>query len=275
MGTDRGEGIMKSVFQAGLLSGKGALVTGGGSGIGAGLAKRLAEQGAKVMLVGRTQAKLDTIAKEIEEAGGVAKTFACDVRAYDKVEESIRATVAAFGSLDVLVNSAAGNFLAPASTLSANGFRSVIDIDLCGTFNASRAAFEALSASRGCIVNITANQAWVPTPLQCHAGAAKAGIEKLTRDLALEWGRFGIRVNSIAPGPIEGTEGMARLAPPGAEDSLKKRIPLGRYGTIFEIAESMTYLVSPAGAYITGSTVVVDGGTSLLGAGPFLEMMGM
>ena len=273
--SERSEGAMKSVFAGGLLTGKGALVTGGGSGIGAGLAKRLAEQGAKVMLLGRTQEKLDRIAKEIEAAGGVAKTFACDVRAYDKVEEGIRATVAAFGSLDILVNSAAGNFLAPAATLSANGFRAVIDIDLCGTFNASRAAFEALSASKGCIVNITATQATVATPLQCHAGAAKAGIEKLTRDLALEWGRFGIRVNAIAPGPIEGTEGMTRLAPGDAETSLKKRVPLGRYGTVFEIAESLTYLVSPAGAYITGSTILVDGGTSLLGPGPFLDMMGL
>ena len=266
---------MKSVFQSGLLAGKGALVTGGGSGIGAGLAKRLAEQGAKVMLIGRTQEKLDTIAKEITAAGGVAKTFACDVRKYELVERAIAETASSFGSLDVLVNSAAGNFLSPAATLSANGFRAVIDIDLCGTFNASRAAFEALSASRGSIVNITATQAHVATPLQCHAGAAKAGIEKLTRDLALEWGRFGIRVNAIAPGPIEGTEGMTRLAPGDAESSLKKRVPLGRYGTIFEIAESLTYLVSPAGAYITGATLLIDGGTSLLGPGPFLDMMGM
>jgi len=264
---------MTSVFQSGLLAGKAALVTGGGSGIGAGLAKRLAEQGAKVMLLGRTQEKLDTVAEAIAEAGGTAKTFSCDVRKYDLVEQAIRETAATFGSLDILVNSAAGNFLAPASALSANGFRSVIDIDLCGTFNTSRAAFETLSASRGAIVNITATQAHVATPLQCHAGAAKAGIEKLTRDLALEWGRFGIRVNAIAPGPIEGTEGMSRLAPGDAESSLKRRVPLGRYGTIFEIAECLTYLVSPAGAYITGATLLVDGGTSLLGPGPFLDMM--
>jgi NAD(P)-dependent dehydrogenase (short-subunit alcohol dehydrogenase family) len=264
---------MTSVFRSDLLVGQSALVTGGGSGIGAGLAKRLAEQGAKVMLVGRTQEKLDAIAGEIRERGGTAQTFACDVRKYDLVEAAIQKTVSDFGRLDVLVNSAAGNFLAPASALSANGFRSVVDIDLCGTFNASRAAFEALSGSRGSIVNITATQATVPTPLQCHAGAAKAGIEKLTRDLALEWGRFGIRVNSIAPGPIEGTEGMSRLAPGDAETSLKKRVPLGRYGTIFEIAEALTYLVSPAGAYITGATLLVDGGTTLLGPGPFLDMM--
>ncbi|MEO8800796.1 MAG: SDR family oxidoreductase, partial [Polyangiaceae bacterium] len=103
----------------------------------------------------------------------------------------------------------------------------------------------------------------------------KAGIEKLTRDLALEWGRFGIRVNAVAPGPIENTEGMSRLAPGNAEDTLKKRVPMQRYGSIFEICEAVTYLLSPAGAYITGATLLVDGGTSLLGAGPFLEMMGI
>jgi NAD(P)-dependent dehydrogenase (short-subunit alcohol dehydrogenase family) len=182
--------------------------------------------------------------------------------------------VEASGGLDILVNSAAGNFLAPAASLSANGFRAVIDIDLCGTFNASRAAFEHLSKRQGCIVSITATQAEVPTPLQCHAGAAKAGIEKLTRDLALEWGRLGVRVNAVAPGPIEGTEGMNRLAPGDVPDRLKKRVPMGRYGTIEEIAEAVLYLVSPAAAYITGTTLLVDGGTSLMGAGPFLEMMG-
>ena len=265
---------MSSVFVGGLLAGRSALVTGGGSGIGAGLALRLAEQGARVMLVGRKQEKLDAVQRQIVAAGGVAATRSCDVRDFAKVEEAVAATVAAHGGLDILVNSAAGNFLAPAATLSANGFRTVIDIDLCGTFNFCRAAFAELSKARGAIVNITATQATVATPLQCHAGAAKAGIEKLTRDLALEWGRFGVRVNAIAPGPIEGTEGMTRLAPGDATAALKGRVPLGRYGTIFEVAEAMTYLVSPAGAYITGATLLVDGGTTLIGPGPFLDLMG-
>ncbi len=264
----------RSVFVGGLLAGKSAIVTGGGSGIGAALARRLAEQGAKVLLLGRKQEKLDAVMAEIQAAGGVAMTCSCDVRDYPRVEAAVQAAVGAFGGLDILVNSAAGNFLAPAATLSANGFRTVVDIDLCGTFNASRAAFAELQRSRGCIVNITATQATVPTPLQCHAGAAKAGIEKLTRDLALEWGRFGVRVNAIAPGPIEGTEGMSRLAPGDAAARLKSRVPLGRYGEVFEIAEALTYLVSPAGAYITGATLLVDGGTTLLGPGPFLELMG-
>ena len=262
-----------SVFVSGLLVGKVALVTGGGSGIGAGIARRLAAQGAKVALLGRTQAKLDGVAAEIAAAGGEARAFAADVRQYPAVLAAVEGTVAAFGGLDILVNSAAGNFLAPAAALSANGFRTVIDIDLCGTFNAARASYEHLAKNRGCIVSITATQAEVATPLQCHAGAAKAGIEKLTRDLALEWGRAGIRVNAVAPGPIEGTEGMARLAPGDATAMLQKRVPLGRYGTIDEVCEAVTFLVSPAGAYVTGATLLIDGGTSLVGPGPFLDML--
>lgn len=263
-----------SIFAPTLLTGKTAFITGGGSGIGAGIAKLLAAHGAKVALVGRTLAKLENIAGEITAAGGTASCHACDVREYPALENAVKEAVAKHGSLDIVINSAAGNFLAPAAALSANGFRSVIDIDLCGTFNSCRAAFQHLTKPGASIVSITATQAEVPTPLQVHAGAAKAGIEKLTRDLALEWGRFGVRVNAIAPGPIEGTEGMTRLAPGDAPAALKARVPLGRYGTIFEIAEAMTYLVSPAGAYITGATLLVDGGTTLIGPGPFLDMMG-
>lgn len=264
-----------SVFAKNLLAGKSALVTGGGSGIGAGIAKLLAEHGAHVALVGRTLEKLENVAKEITAAGGSASCHACDVREYPALEAAVNAGAAVRGRLDIVINSAAGNFLAPAATLSANGFRTVIDIDLCGTFNACRASFAHLSKqSISHIVSITATQADVPTPLQVHAGAAKAGIEKLTRDLGLEWGKMGIHVNAVAPGPIEGTEGMSRLAPGGTEDALKKRVPLQRYGTIDEIAAAVLFLVSPAGSYVTGSTLLVDGGTSLIGAGPFLDLMG-
>jgi peroxisomal 2,4-dienoyl-CoA reductase len=266
---------MKSVFVPDLLRGQAALVTGGGSGIGAGIAKRLAEQGAKVALVGRTREKLEAVASEIRKAGGEAVVHAADVRDYAALEAAVNAAAATFGRLDILVNSAAGNFLAPAAALSANGFRAVVDIDLCGTFNASRAAFAHLSKQGGSIVSITATQGFVPTPLQCHAGAAKAGIEKLTRDLALEWGRLGVRVNAVCPGPIAETEGMSRLAPKDSPDFLEKRIPMRRAGTIDEICEAVVYLVSPAAAYVTGATLLVDGGLSLIGAGPFLEMMGV
>ena len=263
----------RSVFAPHLLAGRTALVTGGGSGIGAGIAVLLAQHGARVALVGRTEAKLEATAATIREGGGTATIHPCDVRDYAALEKAINDGVPSEG-LDILVNSAAGNFLAPAAALSANGFRSVIDIDLCGTFNASRASFQHLQKRRGTIVSITATQADVPTPFQCHAGAAKAGIAKLTRDLALEWGRFGVRVLAVAPGPIEGTEGMKRLAPSSEEDKLKSRVPLGRYGTIDEIATAVLYLVSPAAAYMTGTTLLMDGGTSLIGPGPFLDLMG-
>ncbi|HEY8077706.1 MAG TPA: SDR family oxidoreductase [Labilithrix sp.] len=264
-----------NVFAPNLLAGKAALVTGGGSGIGAGIAKMLAAQGARVALVGRTKEKLDAIASAIRDAGGEATTHSCDVRDYPALEKAIEDAAAAFGRLDILVNSAAGNFLAPAASLSANGFRAVVDIDLCGTFNACRASFAHLAKNGGVIVSITATQANIPTPLQAHAGAAKAGIAKLTQDLALEWGHSGVRVVAVAPGPIADTEGMSRLAPPDAEAALKKRVPLQRYGTIEEIANAVLFLVSPAGAYVTGATLLVDGGTSLVGAGPFLDMAGL
>lgn len=260
------------VFAPNLLAGKTALVTGGGSGIGAGIARVFARHGAKVALVGRTKEKLEAVAAEIAAAGGTASVHPCDVRDFAALEAAINAA-AADGGLDLLVNSAAGNFLAPAAMLSANGFRSVVDIDLNGTFNACRAAYAHLAKKGGTILSITATQATVPTPLQVHAGAAKAGIEKLTRDLALEWGRFGIRVVAVAPGPVEGTEGMSRLAPGTTGDKLKQRVPAGRYAAIDEIAAACLYLASPAAAYVTGTTLLIDGGTSLVGAGPFLDLM--
>ncbi len=198
--------------------------------------------------MGRTASKLEAVAAEITSAGGVASVHPADVREYPVLEKAINDAAARFGRLDLVINSAAGNFLSPAANLSANGFRAVIDIDLCGSFNACRASFQHLAKQGGCIVSITATQAHVPTPLQVHAGAAKAGIAKMTQDLALEWGRSGIRVVAVAPGPVEGTEGMSRLAPGGAEDSLKKRVPLGRYASIEEIAGTVLFLVSPAAA---------------------------
>jgi NAD(P)-dependent dehydrogenase (short-subunit alcohol dehydrogenase family) len=258
-----------NIFRDGILAGRAALVTGGGSGIGAGIAKRLAAQGAKVAVLGRRMEMLDGVAAEIRSAGGTALAAQADVREYPDVENAIARTVAEFGGLDILICSAAGNFLSPASQLSANGFKAVIGIDLLGTFNACRAAFEALSKQGGSIVSISAPQAFVPTALQVHVGAAKAGIEKMTRDLALEWGGAGIRVNTVVPGPTEDTEGMRRLAPddPEVVARMKRGIPLGRWGKIDEIADAVLFLVSPAAAFITATTLVVDGGSSLVPSG--------
>ncbi|MCU0655230.1 MAG: SDR family oxidoreductase [Polyangiaceae bacterium] len=254
-----------ALFKENLLAGQVALITGGGSGIGAGIAQLLAQQGARVALMGRRVEKLEEVASTIRSAGGSALTLPGDVRDYAHVEASVKRCVEEYGRLDIVINGAAGNFPVPASQLSSNGFKAVMDIDLLGTFHVCRAAFEPLSRQGGCIVSITATQAFVPTMLQAHVGAAKAGIEKMTKDLALEWGSFGIRVNTIAPGPVAGTEGMARLAPGGMAETLKKNVPLQRYATIEEIAGGVLFLVSPAGSYITGAMLLMDGGLALLG----------
>lgn len=258
-----------SIFREGILKGRVALVTGGGSGIGAGIAKRLAEQGAKVMLLGRRPEMLDAVGTEIRAKGGVAIGQPTDVREYADVEKAVERTASELGGLDIVVSSAAGNFISPAATLSANGFKAVVGIDLLGTFNVCRAAFTHLAKQGGSIVSISAPQAFVPTALQVHVGAAKAGIEKMTRDLALEWGTAGIRVNTVVPGPIEDTEGMRRLAPedPAVQAKMKQRLPLGRWGKIDEIADAVLYLVSPAASFITGTTLVVDGGSCLISSG--------
>jgi len=258
-----------SIFRDGLLTGRVAFVTGGGSGIGAGIAKGLAAQGAKVGLLGRRPEMLEAVASEIRAGGGTALPTPADVREYAEVESAIERVARELGGLHILVNSAAGNFVSPAATLSANGFKAVVGIDLLGTFNACRAAFAHLSKEGGSIVNISAPQAFVPTPAQVHVGAAKAGIEKLTRDLALEWGAANIRVNSVVPGPTENTEGMRRLAPsdPQIQAEMKKHVPLGRWGSIEEISDAVLFLVSPAASYITATTLIVDGGTSLVTRG--------
>ena len=254
------------VFGERILEGKVAIVTGGGSGIGAGIARLLARQGARVALMGRRAEKLEEVAAAIRADGGSALTLPGDVRDWGKVSESVTRCVEELGRLDIVINGAAGNFPVPASQLSSNGFKAVLDIDLLGTFHVCRAAFEPMSRQGGgAIVSITATQAFVPTMLQAHVGAAKAGIEKLTKDLALEWGGFGIRVNTLAPGPVDGTEGMARLAPGPVAEELRQRMPLRRYASIDEIAQGVLFLVSPAGSFITGSMLLMDGGMSLLG----------
>ena len=171
--------------------------------------------------------------------------------------------------MDVLVCGAAGNFLVPAEKLSANGFKTVIDIDLLGSFNASRAAFEQLKETRGSIIFISAGMAYMPHAFQVHVGAAKAGIDMMMKDLALEWGRHGIRTNSIVPGPIEGTEGMKRLSSPAQKEMFINAIPLRRMGTVDDIGQTAAFLASPLASYISGCVVVVDGGQNLPGSALF------
>lgn len=251
------------VFRSDVLAGHVALVTGGGTGICRGIAHAYARFGADVAIVSRKPDVLEKTAAELSaQTGRKVLAIAADVRDPDAVGRAVTQTVERFGKLDTLVNGAAGNFLAPAAGLSPNGFKTVIEIDLVGTFNASRAAFEHLKTSgAGLVLNISATLHYHGTPLQIHASAAKAGVDAVTRNLAVEWGQFGIRSCGIAPGPIGDTEGMKRLAPPGdIAAKAKAGIPAGRFGTIEEIAAAAVYLRSPAAAYVTGHVLVVDGG---------------
>ncbi len=244
------------VFRDDLLAGHVALVTGGGTGICRGIAAAYARLGAKVCIVSR---KLDVLEQTAKEIGAIA--VAADVRKPDELATAVKTVLDKFGKLTTLVNGAAGNFLAPAAALSPNAFKTVIDIDLLGTVNATKACAEALMACRdGLVLNISATLHYHGTPLQIHASAAKAGVDAVTKNLAVEWGRFGVRACGIAPGPIGDTEGMKRLAPGDAAEKAKSFIPAGRFGTVDEIAAAAVYLRSPAAAYITGHVLVVDGG---------------
>jgi peroxisomal 2,4-dienoyl-CoA reductase len=259
--TQRKDHIMtQQIFIAGLLKDRVAFVTGGGTGITGGVARALAEAGAGVALVSRQIDHLEPAAAVINEQGGRAFAVAADVRNPDEVAKAIAATVEHFGKIDIVVNGAAGNFLCPADQLSPNGFGSVVDIDLKGTFNVCRAAFEELKQHRGQILNISATLHYLGTPMQLHVSAAKAGVDALTRNLAVEWGRHGIRVNAIAPGPIADTEGMKRLVPEPIKEKLRQRIPLGRFGLIKDIENAAVFLCSDAANFINGAVLVVDGG---------------
>jgi peroxisomal 2,4-dienoyl-CoA reductase len=220
----------------------------------------LAEAGARVALVSRKLEHLEPAAEKIRAGGGEALACAADVRNMEEVERAIAATLEKFGRLDIVVNGAAGNFLCAAEELSPNGFGTVVDIDLKGTFNVSRAAFAELKKQRGTILNISATLHYTGTPYQLHVSAAKAGVDALTRNLAVEWGRYGIRVNTIAPGPIDDTEGMKRLVPAQVKDKILRRIPLGRFGLIRDIEHSAVFLCSDAASFINGAVLVVDGG---------------
>src|SRR5260370_39889665 len=204
---------MASIFRDGLLQGKTAFVTGGGSGIGQRMAERFAEHGAKVMLAGRRQDKLDAAATSIRSSGGIAETCAVDVRDYPGMEAALARTHEQLGEIDILVCGAAGNFPAPILGMSANAFKAVIDIDLLGTFNACRAAYEHLRKPGASIISISASHATVPAAYQPHVCAAKAGVDLLTRTLATEWGPVGSRANCIKPGRPTDTNVIQSRAP--------------------------------------------------------------
>lgn len=244
------------------LVGKTAFVAGGSSGINLGIAKRFAAAGANVVLISRSPEKIEAAAEEVSTFGKRAIGIAADVRDYAAVEAALKRTFDEFGPIDIVLSGAAGNFVAPALGMSANGFKTVVDIDLIGTFNVLRASFEFLRRPGASLISITAGQAERASLFQAHVCAAKAGINMLTKCLALEWGPAGVRVNAISPGPIADTEGMARLATtPEAEERVKSRNAMRRYGLKDEIADMALFLSSDKAAYVNGAIVPVDGGS--------------
>jgi peroxisomal 2,4-dienoyl-CoA reductase len=247
-------------FAPSLLAGRSALITGGGTGICRGIALAFARAGCNVAISSRTLEHLEPTRAELAALGVGALAIAGDVRKPDDVAGVVAGTVKAFGGIDIVVNGAAGNFMALAENLSPNGFGTVVDIDLKGTFNMCRAAFLHLEARRGVVLNISATLQLLGTVGQAHASAAKAGVDALTRTLAAEWGPHGIRVNGVAPGPVDGTEGVRRLVTDAARRRLAVQCPLGRMASIDEIANAALFLCSDAASFITGVTLVVDGG---------------
>lgn len=263
---------MTETFNPQLLAGKTAFVAGASSGINLRVAQRFAEAGAKVMVISRSEEKIAAAAKSITDAGHEAIGMACDVRDYSKVAEALAHCNDRFGEIDIVLSGAAGNFLSPALGMSANAFKTVVDIDLLGTFHVLHASYQYLRKPGASLISITAGQAVKPMMYQIHACAAKAGVNQVTKCLALEWGPAGVRVNAVSPGPIGDTEGMSRLAPNEEYvKSSKARIALRDWGSKNDIADACLWLASDAARYVTGAIINVDGGSEYDASGDALN----
>ncbi len=253
---------MTSPFRTDLFVGQHAVVTGGGSGIGLGISRLLAAHGAAVTILGRNLAKAEAAASSLDGRGFAA---AADVRDVEALEAAVGRGVEHHGPISMAVAGAAGNFPATVDAMSPNGFRTVVDIDLNGTFNTVKAVAPHLTSAASFVAISAYGMA---VPMQAHVVAAKAGVDALVRTLAVEWGHKGVRVNAVIPGPIDGTEGMARLAPDQRmREMVVAGVPLGRLGSVDDVALTVVWLCSAAASYVTGAVVPVDGGSGLLGAG--------
>jgi NAD(P)-dependent dehydrogenase (short-subunit alcohol dehydrogenase family) len=257
------------------LKGKVIVVTGGGSGLGKAMTKYFLELGAQVAITSRDLEKLKTTAKELEaETGGTCLPLQCDVRHYEEVENMLQEVLKAFGKVDVLLNNAAGNFISPTERLSANAFDTVIDIVLKGSKNCTLAFGKHWIDSKqtsATVLNIVTTYAWTGSAYVVPSATAKAGVLAMTRSLAVEWAKYGIRTNAIAPGPFPTKGAWDRLLPGDLAEKfdMSKKVPLKRVGDHQELANLAAYLVSDFSAYVNGEVVVIDGGEWLKGAGQF------
>lgn len=256
--------MFNSIFRDGLFDGQTILVTGGGSGIGRAIAHELASLGAQVIIAGRGLDKLEAVSAEISSAGGKCSHYTCNIRDEASIEALLDQLMLDHKILHGLVNNAGGQFMSPAEKISKKGWHAVIETNLTGTFMLSRAAYlRSFKQHGGAIINIIAEM-WRGFPGMAHTGAARAGVNNLTKTLAVEWAHSGVRVNAIAPGLIDGS-GFASYGE-AVQDfirSMKKDVPLKRFGTESEIAAATTFLLSPAASYISGATLNIDGASSL------------
>ncbi len=253
--------MYRSIFAPALFHGRVMVVTGGGSGIGRCIAHELAALGAIVALVGRTQARLDAVAAEIATAGGRAEAWPCNIRDEEAVRSTVAGIVARHGRIDALVNNAGGQFPAPLKDISLKGWEAVVQTNLTGGFLMARECLgQSMQAGGGAIVNIVADM-WGGMPNMGHSGAARAGMVSFTETAAFEWAQYGVRVNAVAPGYIA-SSGMDAY-PPAMRATIRSfpdTVPLKRFGTEAEVSAAVVFLLSPAAAFVTGSTLRVDGG---------------
>ena len=255
------------------LEGKTIVVTGGGSGLGKAMTTYFLELGAQVVITSRNIEKLQKVKTELEnQTGGKILAVQCDVRHYDQVENLVKESIAAFGKVDILLNNAAGNFISPTERLSANAFDTIIDIVLKGTKNCTLAFGKhwiAKNETEKVVLNIVTTYAWTGSAYVVPSATAKAGVLALTRSLAVEWAKYGMRFNAIAPGPFPTKGAWDRLLPGDLKEKfdLSKKVPLKRVGEHQELANLAAYLVSEFSAYVNGEVITIDGGEWLKGAG--------
>ena len=261
------------MFEIDLLKGKTIIITGGGTGLGKSMAVRFAELGANLVLTSRRQDVLDETSAEIKEATGAKiLTVAADIRSPEQIADMVAQSVSRFKKIDGLLNNAAGNFISPTEKLSENAFKTIVDIVLLGSFNCTlNAGREMIKSGGGNILSIVTTYAWTGSGYVVPSASAKAGVLAMTRSLAVEWAKYNIRSNAIAPGPFPTKGAWSRLVPPGlnVEKKMKERVPMNRFGKHEELANLAAYLMADGSAYINGDVITIDGGEWLKGAGQF------